>query len=179
MEKIDKKFLQILEDRFGANMHRHKTIKWDFVESSLTSNLDLYKAVLAMEESGGEPDLIDLDVFRGLVYVDMSKESPSARGSICYDEQARSARKTNPPSSSAMAQAEKMGIRILDEDQYTALAGLEEIDTKSSSWILTPESIRNQGGALFGSMKYGRIFIFHNGADSYYKNRAFRGFIKI
>ncbi len=78
-----------------------------------------------------------------------------------------------------MDQAEKMGIRILDEDQYTALAGLEEIDTKSSSWILTPESIRDQGGALFGSMKYGRIFIFHNGADSYYKNRGFRGFIKI
>lgn len=179
MEKIDKKFLQILEDRFGANMHRHKTIKWDFVESSLTSNLDLYKAVLAMEESGGEPDLIDLDVFRGLVYVDMSKESPAARGSICYDEEARLARKNNPPSSSAMDQAEKMGIKILDEDQYTALAGLEEIDTKSSSWILTPESIRDQGGALFGSMKYGRIFIFHNGADSYYKNRGFRGFIKI
>ena len=179
MEKIDKKFLQILEDRFNANMHRHKTIKWDFVKSSLMNNLDLYKAVLAMEESGGEPDLIDLDVFRGLVYVDMSKESPKARVSCSYDDKARLARKTNPPETSAIAQAEKMGIKILDEDQYTALAGMEEIDTKSSSWILTPESIRNQGGALFGSMKYGRIFIFHNGADSYNKNRGFRGFIKI
>ena len=179
MEKIDQKFLQTLEDRFRANMSRHKTIKWDFVKSSLMNNLDLYKAVLAMEESGGEPDLIDLEVFRGLVYVDMSKESPADRVSICYDEKARLARKNNPPVSSAMAQAEKMGVRILDEDQYTALAGLEEIDTKSSSWILTPESIRDQGGALFGSMKYGRIFIFHNGADSYYKNRGFRGFIKI
>lgn len=179
MEKIDKKFLQKLEDRFKANMHRHKHIKWDFVKSSLMTNDKLYEAVLKMEETGGEPDLIDLEVFRGLVYVDMSKESPEGRRSLCYDKKAREERKKNPPLSSAVEEAEKMGLRLIKEDEYYAIQAIEDIDTKTSSWIYTPEEIRDLGGALFCSKKYDRTFTYHNGADSYYQVRGFRACVKI
>lgn len=179
MDKVDKKFIKTLEKRFKENMHRHKHIKWDFVESSLYRSRDLYEAVYLMEETGGEPDLVDLGVFKGLVYVDMAKESPVGRRALCYDKKARTERKDNPAKSSAEEEAEKMGVKILDEDQYYGLAELEDIDTKSSSWILSPEEVRARGGALFCSLRYNRIFTYHNKADSYYKSRAFRAYVKI
>ncbi len=121
MDKIDKKFLQKLEERFKENMHRHKDIKWNLIQSLITSNESLYHALLKMEETGGEPDLVDLEVFGGLVYVDMAKESPKGRHSLCYDKEAREKRKKNPPLSSAVEEAEKMGLRLIDEDEYYAL----------------------------------------------------------
>ena len=179
MEKFDKKFLQKLEERFKANMHRHKHIKWDFVQSSLMSNEDLYEAVFQMDQTGGEPDLVDLEVFRGLVYVDMAKESPEGRRNLCYDKKAREERKKNPPTSSALEEAEKMGLRLIKEEEYYAIQDLEDLDTKTSSWIDTPDAIRELDGALFCSKKYDRTFTYHNGADSYYQSRGFRACGKI
>lgn len=179
MERIDQKFIETLEKRFKANMDRHPTIKWDLVKSYILNNKDLYDAIYAMEETGGEPDLVDLEVFKGLVYVDLAKESPKARRSLCYDKKARLGRKENPAASSVEEEIEKMGLRLLDEEEYLALCEISDIDTKSSSWIKTPEDIRNVGGALFASKRYNRVFIYHNGADSYYKSRGFRAYIKI
>ena len=179
MERIDNKFIDTLEKRFKANMDRHPTIKWELAKSYILNNKDLYDAIYAMEATGGEPDLVDLEVFRGLVYVDLAKESPKGRRSLCYDQKAREDRKENPSESSVEEEIEKMGLRLLDEEEYLALCQIADIDTRSSSWIQTPEDIRNAGGALFASKKYGRVFIFHNGAGSYYRSRGFRAYIKI
>lgn len=179
MEKIDLKFIDTLEKRFKANMDRHPSIKWDLVKSYILNNKDLYDAIYAMEETGGEPDLVDLDIFKGLVYVDLAKESPAGRRSLCYDKKARESRKENAPASSVEEEIEKMGLKLLSEEKYLALCEIADIDTKSSSWIKTPDDIREAGGALFASRKYGRVFIYHNGADSYYKTRGFRAYIKI
>ncbi len=160
-------------------MHRHAHIKWDFVQKSLMSNETLYDAVLKMEETGGEPDIVDLEVFRGLVYVDMAKESPKDRRSLCYDQNARGKRKKNPPLSSAQEEAKKMGLRIINEEEYYAIQNIEDLDIKTSSWVSTPDDIRNLGGALFCSKRYDRTFTYHNGADSYYQSRGFRACVKI
>ena len=179
MEKIDKSFIETLEKRFKANMDRHPSIKWDLAKSYILNNKDLYNAIYAMEETGGEPDLVDLDIFKGLVYVDLSKESPKGRRSICYDKKARENRKENAPDSSVEEEVEKMDLILLTEEKYMALCEIADIDTKSSSWVKTPEDIRESGGALFCSKKYGRVFTYHNGADSYYKTRGFRAYVKI
>lgn len=179
MERIDKKFIDTLEKRFKANMDRHPTIKWDLAKSYILNNKDLYDAIYAMEETGGEPDLVDLEVFRGLVYVDLAKESPKGRRSLCYDKEAREGRKENPASSSVEEKIEGMGLRLLDEEEYLALCQIADIDTRSSSWIKTPEDIRQAGGALFASKRYGRVFTYYNRPDSYYKSRGFRAFVKI
>lgn len=160
-------------------MHRHAHIKWDFVQKSLMSNETLYDAVLKMEETGGEPDIVDLEVFRGLVYVDMAKESPKDRRSLCYDQNARGKRKKNPPLSSAQEEAKKMGLRIINEEEYYAIQNIEDLDIKTSSWVSTPDDIRNLGGALFCNKRYDRTFTYHNGADSYYQSRGFRACVKI
>ena len=179
MERIDQKLIDTLEKRFKANMDRHPTIKWELAKSYILNNKDLYDAIYAMESTGGEPDLVDLEVFRGLVYVDLAKDSPKGRRSLCYDKEARQGRKENASESSVEEEIERMGLKLLDEEEYLALCKIANIDTKSSSWIKTPEDIRKAGGALFASKKYGRVFIYHNGADSYYRSRGFRAYIKI
>lgn len=179
MERIDQKFIDTLEKRFKANMDRHPTIKWELVKSYILNSKDLYDAIFVMETTGGEPDLVDLDIFKGLVYVDLAKESPKGRRSLCYDKEARENRKENPASSSVEEEIDGMGLRLLDEEEYLAVSEIADIDTKTSSWIKTPEDIRKSGGALFASKRYGRVFTYHNGADSYYRSRGFRAYIKI
>ena len=179
MERIDQKFIDKLEKRFKANMDRHPTIKWELVKSYILNNKDLYDAIFAMEETGGEPDLVDLDIFKGLVYVDLAKESPKGRRGLCYDKKARENRKENPPASSVEEEIDQMGLMLLSEEKYLALCEIADIDNKSSSWIKTPDDIRQAGGALFASKKYGRVFIYHNGCDSYYRSRGFRAYIKV
>ena len=164
--------LETLRSRFESNMARHPGVSWDTVEMLLSQNAVLLRTVDAMEQSGGEPDVL---VFDGkLLICDCSKESPLPRRSLCYDEAARLARKKNPPASSAVEEASKMGLRLMTESEYRHLQTTGEFDLKTSSWILTPESIRSRGGAIFCERRYGAVFTFHNGADSYYGARGFR-----
>lgn len=142
------------------------------VEQIIRQNEKLLRAVSWMEQSGGEPDVLLLD--GKLLICDCAKESPSFRRSLCYDGAARIARKKNAPSSSAVEEAEKMGLRLMSETEYRYLQTLEEFDLKTSSWVLTPENIRSKGGAIFCERRYGVVFTFHNGADSYYSTRGFR-----
>ena len=132
-----------------------------------------------METTGGEPDVADIGDEKDIIFVDCAKESPAGRRSFCYDEKALEARKQNKPADSALAVAKKMKIDILDEQQYHKLQEFGAVDTKTSSWLKTPVEIRGFGGAIFGDYRYGQVFIYHNGADSYYAARGFRGFIKV
>lgn len=168
--------LVTLQERFTANMQRHKGIKWTAVEKKLTPKklLTLY----AMEITGGQPDLVTIKKGQ-LSFVDCSPESPAGRRSTCYDKAARTARKKFPPKNDALSLAKEIGIEMLTEEQYRALQELGEFDIKTSSWILTPPQIRTLGGALFADRRYETIFVYHNGADSYYGARAFRGLVQL
>lgn len=164
----------ILEDRFHENMDRHKELKWEEVLKLLDESA--IKKIKYMEETGGEPDVVS---YKSNIYIwDCSLASPQRR-SLCYDKEARINRKKNAPQSSALEEAEKHGLDLLTEDQYLYLQSLSLIDEKTSSWILTENSVREQGGAIFGNSHYGRVFIYHNGADSYYSNRGFRAGFKL
>ena len=166
--------LEILEERFRTHSSRHPSLTWDAVASVLDD--PKLVSLAYMEETGGEPDAF---VFGGGLYlVDFSHESPKRR-SCCYDGKARAARKRNPPETSAQELAEAHGIALVSEEMYLALEDAEPLDEKTTSWILTPDEIRGQGGALFGSRRYGRTFIYCNGADSYYSSRGFRACIKL
>ncbi len=166
--------LPTLLTRFNQHRHRHPGLFWEDVEPLLTSHID---TIDMMEDSGGEPDVVILD---GHWYVvDMAKESPKGRRSLCYDKEARLGRKKFPPTSSVIEMAETIGINVVDETMYHQLQAIESFDEKTSSWILTDEALRKNGGALFGDTRYGRVFIYHNGADSYYEARGFRGYIKL
>jgi len=166
--------LEILKKRFEKNMHRHEGCVFEEVQEKLIQHLD---TILKMEQSGGEPDVVLLE--EKLYVIDMAKESPKLRGSLCYDKEARLARKNVPPSSSALEMASSLGISVIDEMMYVKLQNIEDFDLKTSSWILTDESLRSLGGALFGDKRYQRTFIYHNGADSYYGSRGFRGYITL
>jgi hypothetical protein len=168
--------LQALHNRFITHMHRHPGITWDDVEERLSVS-NVMNAVLLMEETGGEPDVVVLDSV--LYVVDMAKESPSGRRSCCYDEPARLARKKFPPQTSAEQIAATMKAKIVDELMYQQLQAIEPLDTKTSSWLLTPPSVRKLGGGLFGDCRFDRVFIYANGADSYYADRGVRVFIQI
>lgn len=164
----------ILEDRFHENMDRHKELKWEEVLKLLDESA--IKKIKYMEETGGEPDVVS---YKSNIYIwDCSLASPQRR-SLCYDKEARINRKKNAPQSSALEEAEKHGLDLLTEDQYLYLQSLSLIDEKTSSWILTEDSVREQGGAIFGNSHYGRVFIYHNGAESYYSNRGFRAGFKL
>ncbi len=165
--------LDTLRCRFEGNMSRHEGLGWDDVEKHLANNLSALEALRLMEETGGEPDIV-LFPNGSIALCDCSKESPSGRRSLCYDEAARANRKKNPPHSSVEEQARRMGVHVMDEAQYRHLQTLGEFDLKTSSWISTPEDIRKLGGALFCERRYGAVFMFHNGADSYYGARGWR-----
>jgi hypothetical protein len=168
--------LKTLHDRFSKNMRRHAGIEWTAVEARLTSNAASLDAVFAMEQSGGEPDVISRDTKSGaLVFCDCAAESPAGRRSLCFDRKALDSRKENKPAGSAIEMASKAGIELLTEQEYRALQTLGEFDRKTSSWIQTPASIRALGGALFCDRRYDTVFVYHNGAESYYAARGFRG----
>ena len=166
--------LDVLKKRFEKNMHRHEGLVFEEVQEKLIQHLD---TILKMEQSGGEPDVVVLEDM--LYVIDMVKESPKLRGSLCYDKEARLARKNFPPASSALEMAASLGVTIIDEMMYVKLQDIEDFDLKTSSWILTDEKLRSLGGALFGDKRYQRTFIYHNGADSYYGSRGFRGYITL
>lgn len=162
--------LDTLKERFLANMDRHSQVSWDEVIGKLDQ--DQAAAVAWMEESGGEPDVIAFP--SGLAVVDCAKEAPTGRRSVCYDQAARLKRKKFPPETSAQELAEEHGLSLLDEADYRQLQALGDFDLKTSCWIKTPVAIRDKGGALFAEKRYGSVFVYHNGADSYYKVRGFR-----
>ena len=166
--------LDVLKKRFEKNMHRHEGLVFEEVQEKLIQHLD---TILKMEQSGGEPDVVVLE--DKLYVIDMVKESPKLRGSLCYDKEARLARKNFPPASSALEMSASLGISVIDEMMYVKLQDLEDFDLKTSSWILTDDKLRSLGGALFGDKRYQRTFIYHNGADSYYGSRGFRGYITL
>ncbi len=172
--------LQLLEQRFCSNTHRHTQMEWSTVAEALAKNKKTLATIQQMEESGGEPDVVVLDPRSALItFVDCSAESPSGRRSLCYDSAARTSRKENAPSSSAMELAQEMGVTILTESQYILLQKFGPFDMKTSSWISTPADVRERGGALFGDYRFGRVFVYHNGAQSYYASRGFRGLVTL
>lgn len=180
LEKSDfENLILVLKDRFNSNMHRHRDIIWEDVEKRILENRKIMETIFYMEKTSGEPDVVeynkDDDMF---IYCDCSKESPKGRRSLCYDLDALKSRKKNLPKSDAHSVAKEIGINILNEEQYRMLQDLEEFDLKTSSWVETPEDVRRLGGSIFCDRRYGRIFTYHNGADSYYASRGFRGFIK-
>lgn len=172
--------LQALKARFEKNMHRHKGIAWPEVQARLESNPGALGSLRAMEATGGEPDVIGRDEETGgFTFCDCSLESPSGRRSLCYDRAALDLRKENKPQGSAVEMAADMGIDLLTEEQYRELQKLGELDTKTSSWVKTPPDVRSLGGALFCDRRYGRVFVYHNGAQSYYAARGFRGLLSV
>jgi hypothetical protein len=169
-----------LRDRFTAHPKRHPDIAWSAVEERLLADPSALKVLLAMEESGGEPDVIGRDSKTGeIVFCDCSAESPTGRRSLCYDRAALDARKENKPAGAAAETAATIGITMLTEAEYRALQTLGEFDRKTSSWIQTPAAIRKLGGALFCDRRYDNVFVYHNGAESYYAARGFRGRLRV
>lgn len=174
------KLLKVLQDRFAKNMHRHEGIEWEDVQARLLENPGNLWTLNEMERTGGEPDVVGYDEERDeYVFCDCSRESPKGRRSVCYDREALEKRKKHKPETSAMDMAQEMGIEILTEEQYRALQELDEFDLKTSSWIKTPAEIRKLGGALFCDRRYNHVFVYHNGADSYYGSRGFRGMMRV
>lgn len=172
--------LMILEARFREHMERHPDMSWEAVAKRLSEKNEALVTLRKMEESGGEPDVIGVEESTGeLLFCDCAKESPSGRRSLCYDEEALKKRTKNPPAGSAVRQAQEIGAMLMPEEMYRKLQTLGEFDLKTSSWIATPESIRALGGALFCERRYGAVFTFHNGADSYYSVRGWRGFLLV
>ena len=168
--------LQALQARFEKHMHRHKGIAWAEVRARLERNPAALKSLRDMEATGGEPDVIGQDAGAGLyTFCDCSEESPSGRRSVCYDREALESRKEHRPESSAVEMAAAMGFALLTEEQYRELQKLGEFDAKTSSWVKTPPEVRALGGALFCDRRYGKVFVYHNGAQSYYGARGFRG----
>jgi len=168
--------LQTLNVRFERNMHRHEGISWADVQARIEAHPGTWKTLHDMERTGGEPDVIGRDALSGkMTFCDCSAESPVGRRSVCYDRAALDARKEHKPAGNAIDMAAAMGIELLTEKQYHALQALGEFDLKTSSWISTPADVRALGGALFCDRRYGRVFVYHNGAQSYYAVRGFRG----
>jgi hypothetical protein len=172
--------LKTLKARFEKNMARHKGLEWAKVKAKLEAKAAKLWSLHIMEETGGEPDVVGQDKKSGeYIFFDCSAQTPSSRVSLCYDDEALEARKEHKPRDSAVGMATEMGVELLTEEEYFALQKLGEFDTKRSSWIKTPPDIRKLGGALYCDRRYGRVFVGHNGADSYYSGRAFRGSLKI
>lgn len=178
--KQRQELLRELETRFEKNMKRHKGLEWSKVQTKLEGNNENLWSLNEMELTGGEPDVVGHDKNTGeYIFYDCSAESPVGRRSLCYDGEALASRKENKPKNSAMDMAAGMGIDLLKEEEYRELQQLGNFDTKTSSWIKTPETIRKLGGALFCDRRYNTVFVYHNGAESYYAGRAFRGSLRI
>lgn len=172
--------LRTLKARFEKNMARHEGLAWAKVQSRLEASPEKLWSLAEMENTGGEPDVVGHDPKTGeFVFFDCSPESPKGRMSLCYDREALESRKEHKPKNSANGLAETMGVELLTEDQYHALQKLGAFDTKSSSWLKTPVDVRKLGGAIFGDRRFGRVFIYHNGAESYYSGRGFRAWLKV
>lgn len=179
-EKQRKTLLSSLQVRFEKNMSRHKGIEWSKVQARLESQPDKLRSLAAMDQTGGEPDVVGHDgKTKEFIFVDCSAESPSGRRSVCYDREGLESRKEHRPADSATDMAAEMGIEILTEEQYRDLQKLGSFDIKTSSWIKTPPSIRKLGGALFCDRRYEHVFTYHNGAQSYYAARGFRGVLRV
>ncbi|MBI2410942.1 MAG: DUF4256 domain-containing protein [Candidatus Kerfeldbacteria bacterium] len=175
-----KKLLEILKTRFEKNMNRHKSIKWASVQTKLTAKQAKLWSLNEMEKTSGEPDVVGFDKKTGeYIFVDCCAESPTGRRSLCYDRKALESRKEHKPKNTAVEMANSMGIELLTEDQYRQLQQLGEFDTKTSSWVKTPAGIRTLGGALFCDRRYDTVFVYHNGAESYYAARGFRGELRV
>lgn len=172
--------LRLLNSRFEKNLNRHKGIEWSKVQARLVTNTVNLWSLNEMEQTGGEPDVVGYDKFTdNYIFVDCCAESPKGRRSLCYDRKALNSRKENKPASSALDMADAMGIEILTEEQYRELQKLGEFDLKTSSWVKTPDDIRELGGAIFCDRRYGKVFVYHNGAESYYASRGFRGSLRV
>lgn len=170
--------LHILRKRFEENMTRHKNMEWVKLQARLEANSEKLWPLNEMEATGGEPDVVDLDKKTSeYIFIDCSKESPAGRRNLCYDREALNARKANKPCNSAMDVATQMGVTLLTEDQYRKYHPLVNFDAKTSSWVMTPSEIRKLGGAIFCDFRFGRVFTCHNGAESYYGGRGFRGML--
>ncbi|WP_078552091.1 DUF4256 domain-containing protein [Bacillus alkalicellulosilyticus] len=172
--------LTILKERFEKNMERHETLEWLNVQTKLEGNPKKMWSLYEMESTGGEPDVVGYDKKTDeYIFVDCSKESPKGRRSVCYDREALESRKKHKPENSVMDMIEAMGIELLTEEQYRELQKLGNFDMKTSSWVKTPENIRTLGGAIFCDRRYDMVFMYHNGADSYYGSRGFRGLLRV
>jgi len=178
--KQREELLNALQSRFEKNMNRHKGLEWAKVQAKLEAKAEKLRSLNEMERTGGEPDVVGHDKKTGeYIFYDCSAESPKDRRSLCYDREALESRKENKPKDSAMNLAAAMGIELLTEEQYRELQKLGEFDTKTSSWVKTPSDIRKLGGALFCDRRYDTVFVYHNGAESYYAARGFRGLLKV
>lgn len=172
--------LNTLQNRFEKNMNRHKGLKWSKIQERLEANVDKLQSLNEMERTGGEPDVVGYDKSTGeYLFYDCSAESPKGRRSVCYDREALESRKQYKPENSAIEMAAEIGIAILTEEQYRELQELGNFDTKTSSWVETPSDIRKLGGALFCDRRYNTVFKYHNGAESYYAARGFRGSLRV
>jgi hypothetical protein len=175
-----KELLNVLKTRFEKNMNRHKGLEWAKAEAKLEENTKKLWSLNEMETTGGEPDVVSHDKKTDeYIFFDCSVESPKDRRSLCYDGEALASRKEHKPKNSAIDMADSMGIELLTEEQYRELQQLGDFDTKTSSWIKTPANIRKLGGAIFADFRYGNVFVYHNGAESYYAARGFRGSLKV
>jgi hypothetical protein len=172
--------LTLLQIRFEKFMKRHPGLKWAAIQDKLEASPGKLWSLQEMERTGGEPDVVGQDKATGeYLFFDCTAESPEGRRSLCFDQEALDSRKENKPKGSAMAMAASMGIELLTEDQYRALQKLGDFDTKTSSWIITPPAIRELGGAVFADRRYNHVFVYHNGASSYYAARGFRGVLRV
>ena len=178
--KEREELFKALKARFEKNMKRHEGLEWAEVKAKLEANTDKLWSLHEMERTGGEPDVVGQDKKTGeYIFFDCSAESPKDRRSVCYDREALDSRKEHKPKNSAMDMAAAMGIELLTEEQYRELQKLGEFDMKTSSWVKTPADIRKRGGALFCDRRYGHVFVYHNGAESYYAARGFRGSLRV
>jgi hypothetical protein len=178
--KQREELLRALKARFEKNMSRHKGLEWDKVQAKLEANAEKLWSLNEMERSGGEPDVVGHDKKTGeYIFYDCSADSPKGRRSVCYDGEALESRKEHKPKDSAVGMAAAMGIELLTEEQYRELQKLGDFDTKTSSWVKTPSAVRKLGGALFCDRRFNTVFVYHNGAESYYAGRAFRGLLRV
>jgi len=178
--KQREELLRAVKARFEKNMNRHKSLEWAQVQAKLEADTEKLRSLSEMERTGGEPDVVGHDKKTGeFIFYDCSAESPKGRRSVCYDPEALESRKEHKPADNAVGMAAAMGVELLTEEQYRELQKLGEFDTKTSSWVKTPSDIRKLGGALFCDRRYDTVFVYHNGAESYYAARAFRGSLRV
>jgi hypothetical protein len=178
MQKAE--LFKTLKARFEKNMNRHKSLEWPKVQTRLEANGDKLWSLNEMERTGGEPDVVGFDKKTGkFIFYDCSAESPNRRRSVCYDREGLESRKEHRPDDNAIDMAAAMGVELLTEEEYRALQRLGHFDAKTSSWLQTPSEIRKLGGAIFGDYRYGNVFVYHNGAQSYYAARGFRGSLRV